>query len=220
MSRNTRRLNFLRLLVPFAGLLCWPVQASLASDPITAEGQLLVKALDDMDVEHLWLARRRVHWKTGDPYGPPPTDGKPHTHCSAFVAAFCQRHDIYILRPPEHSETLLANAQYDWLENKGTDAGWKPAAGPVEAQQLANQGMVVVAVYKESDPRRHGHIAIIRPSTRSQDSILANGPQVTQAGMDNFKSASLKTGFQHHRTAWVSGQIRYYAHEVKWAKTP
>jgi hypothetical protein len=169
-----------------------------------------------MDVEHLWLAKRRVHWKTGEAYGPPPNDGKPHTHCSSFVAAFCQRREIYILRPPEHSATMLANAQYDWLKSKGNQFGWTPVNGPLEAQQQANRGLVVVAVYKERDPKRHGHIAIIRPSNRSDASIIANGPQITQAGMDNYKSTSLKEGFKHHRTAWVGGEIRYYAHEVRW----
>src|SRR6516225_2476486 len=119
---------------------------------ITAEGQQLAKALDDMKVESLWLARNRVHWKTGEPYGEAPTDGKPHTHCSAFAAAFCYRHGIYILRPPEHSATMLANAQYDWLRSEGRDKGWTPVDGPIEAQRLANQGMVVVASFKDRDP--------------------------------------------------------------------
>src|SRR5262249_27831389 len=121
-----------------------------------------------------------------------------------------------ILRPPEHSATMLANAQYDWLATKGSELGWTPANGSLEAQQLANRGLVVVAVYKERDPKRHGHIAVVRPSNRSDASIVANGPQITQAGMDNYKSASLKEGFKHHRSAWSSREIRFYAHEAKW----
>src|SRR5262249_42710024 len=119
------------------------VTGQIASAEISAEGRHLAQALDDMNVDRLWLARQRVHWKTGEPYGEQPTDGKPHTHCSAFVAAFCYRHGIYILRPPEHSPTYLANAQYDWLRSEtGQKAGWRPVEGPVEAQRLANQGLI------------------------------------------------------------------------------
>lgn len=183
---------------------------------ITADGQKLARALDNMKVETLWLARQKVHWKTGEPYGEPPSDGKPHTHCSAFAAAFCYRHGVYILRPPEHSATMLANAQYDWLAGEGRNKGWSPVEGPVEAQRLANRGQIVVAVYKEADPRRHGHIAVVRPSTKSEAAILADGPQIAQAGMDNYNNASLREGFKHHRGAWASGQIRFFAHAVDW----
>jgi hypothetical protein len=188
----------------------------LASAEMAPEAQRLAKDLDGMNVDRLWLSRHRVHWKTGEPYGPAPTDGKSHTHCSAFVAAFCYRHGLYILRPPEHSTTFLANAQYDWLQSDaGQKAGWQPVLGPMEAQRLANQGMVVVAAFKESDPKKHGHIAIVRPSTKSDSAILAEGPQIIQAGMDNYQSASLQEGFKHHRGAWPTGQIRFFSHDLK-----
>ena len=54
---------------------------------ITAEGHKLAKFLDGMDVKHLWLAKHAVKWETGEPLDKPITDGKAHTHCSAFVAA-------------------------------------------------------------------------------------------------------------------------------------
>jgi hypothetical protein len=188
-----------------------PWRGLLASE-VTVEGQQLAKAIDDMNVEKLWLAKNRVHWKSGEAYGEPPTDGKAHTHCSAFVAAFCYRHGIYILRPPEHSATMLANAQYDWLNGEGQKKGWTSVSGASEAQRLANQGMVVVAALKEDDPRKHGHIAIIRPDPKSESAIVSEGPQIAQAGMDNYNSASLKEGFKHHRGAWAGQQVRYFAH--------
>jgi len=196
------------------GLLLLAGHATSAE--ITTEGQQLARALDDMSVDRLWLARHRVHWKTGEPYGPAPTDGKSHTHCSAFVAAFCYNHGIYILRPPEHSTTFLANAQYDWLRSEeGRKAGWQPVEGPIDAQRLANRGLVVVAAFKESDPKKHGHIAIVRPYAKSDSEILAEGPQIIQAGMDNYQSASLQEGFKHHRGAWSGSQIRFFSHELK-----
>ena len=92
---------------------------------------------------------------------------------------------IYLLRPPEHPTVLLANAQYDWLFKSGKEQGWTQVPDGHRAQHLANEGYLVVAVYKESDPKHHGHIAIVRPSTKSDELIDAEGPQITQAGAHN-----------------------------------
>lgn len=180
---------------------------------ISPAGHRLAKVLDQMDVEHRWLSGKYVKWRTGEPLDKPVTDGKLHSHCSAFVAAAAAELGIYILRPPQHSSTLLANAQYDWLGGEGRKEGWTPVATALEAQQLANQGSLVVAVYRESD-KKPGHIAIIRPSTKGEAKIREEGPQITQAGMDNRVSTSLMEGFKHHRAAFHGGHIRYFAHPV------
>ena len=179
---------------------------------ITPAGQHLAEALDQMDVEHRWLAGKHVKWRTGETLDKPVNDGKSHTHCSAFVAAAAEKLGIYILRPPQHSASLLANAQYDWLGGEGRKGGWMPVGNGLDAQQLANRGYLVVAVYKESNPKTPGHIAIVRPSTKSEAKIREEGPQIIQAGKDNHASTSLKEGFKHHRAAFRDGQIRYFAH--------
>jgi hypothetical protein len=69
MRKPYRTLGLIALLL---------LTSHVASAEITAEGRQLAKALDDMNVGRLWLARHRVHWKTGEPYGPAPTDGKSH----------------------------------------------------------------------------------------------------------------------------------------------
>ena len=167
-----------------------------------------------MDVQHRWLPGKTVNWKTGEPLSDkPPTKG--HTHCSAFAAEACRRLGIYLLHPPEHSTVLLANAQYDWLGDAGKKEGWTPVADGAQAQQLANSGEIVVAVYKESDPKRHGHIAIVRPSEKSKELIAAEGPQVIQAGMTNAASTSLREGFKHHPDAFAKQKIRFFAHKVE-----
>jgi hypothetical protein len=122
---------------------------------------------------------------------------------------------IYLLRPPQHSTTLLANAQYDWLFASGKSEGWFPVNGPYQAQHYANSGYVVVATYKEHDPKRPGHIAIIRPSTKSAQQIAAEGPQVIQAGGHNKTSTTLRYGFGNHPDAWGKQQVRYFAHTVE-----
>jgi hypothetical protein len=107
---------------------------------------------------------------------------------------------------------LLANAQFDWLPKEGKEKGWTPVPDGVAAQDLANRGNVVVAVYQNHDPKKSGHIAIIRPGMKTPEQIAAEGPDVIQAGGTNFNSASLKRGFANHPDAFPKGEIRFYAH--------
>jgi hypothetical protein len=187
---------------------------TVRSDEISPAGHKLAKFYDSLGVDKLWLAKRYVKWESGEPLDKKVTDGKPHTHCSAFVAAACKRLDVYILRPPEHSAQFLANAQHDWLAGPGKERGWIPVAGPWNAQKRANAGDLVVAVYKEADPTRHGHIALVRPSAKIASKVAESGPQIIQAGMENHVDASLKEGFKHHPAAWAKREVRFYAHKV------
>ena len=144
---------------------------------------------------------------------------KDETHCSAFAAAAADSLGIYLLHPPEHSHVLLANAQYDWLpSDAGRKAGWRTVESPVEAQQLANHGEFVVAVYKNPDATAAGHIAVVRPRAESEGEIRAKGPQITQAGFTNYRSNDLMVGFDHHPGAWKPygrGGVKFYAHAVE-----
>ena len=90
---------------------------------------------------------------------------KSDTHCSAFVASVAKRLAIYVLRPPDHSAVLLANAQMGWLGSAAAaGAGWRPLPDPAAAQTRANQGDLVLAAFENPDPDMPGHIAIVRPS--------------------------------------------------------
>jgi hypothetical protein len=201
-------------VMALAGAL--PLSQPAPGAEITTEGKQLARVLDRLDVEHLWLSKRYVNWKTGEPLDRPVTDGKPHTHCSQFVAAACMKLGVYILRPPEHSATLLANAQFDWLGRAGKQKGWFAVQTADRAQRLANRGYLVVAAYKSRDPKKSGHIAIVRPNRKGEDQVADEGPQVIQAGMTNYRSTSLKQGFKAHPTAWAKKRVRFYAHSLKW----
>ncbi len=173
----------------------------------------MLQFLDSLEVEKHWLPGVHVNWKTGDPDDP---NKKSSTHCSAFAAAVCDRLGIYLLRPPEHSTTLLANAQYEWLQtDKARDKGWSLVASGIEAQRLANQGLVVLAVCKNPDDKKPGHIAIIRPSTKDMKTILAEGPDITQAGRANANCTSLKNGFKNHKGAFEQDEIRFFVFKAK-----
>ena len=169
-----------------------------------------------MDVLKHWLPRVRfVKWETGDPIkeSPPATSG--HTHCSAFVAAACFRLDIYILRPPEHSASFLASAQQEWLNSQaGIDKGWSRVDNALEAQNLANLGNLVVASWANPVPKKSGHIAIVRPSTWSEEQVAQDGPEIIQAGGTNYISTSVKQGFRGHPKAFENNEIQYHMHAL------
>src|ERR1700676_1137533 len=99
-------------------LLLMAVGAVRAQE-ITSVGKHLVEVLDSMEVEKHWLAGEKVDWRTGKP---DPKAPKCATHCSAFVAAVAAQLGVYIQRPPEHSQVLLANSQQRWLEKEGCAA--------------------------------------------------------------------------------------------------
>jgi hypothetical protein len=119
-----------------------------------------------------------------------------------------------LLRPPDHGQLLLANAQAEWLQSdKGREAGWSAVSDMREAQRLANEGQLVLAVYP--NPHRHapGHVAIVRPSRRSLETLENDGPELTQAGKRNYNRVNARVGFANHPGAFPDG-IRYYAHAI------
>ena len=77
-----------------------------------------------------------------------------------------------------------------------------------------NQGWLVLACYVSPEPELPGHIAIVRPAALSRRRIDSQGPQITQAGVKNYRSASLAEGFRHHPDAWRERAVKFYAHPV------
>src|ERR1700723_1640233 len=75
---------------------------------ITPEGYRLADIIDSMHVEELWQAHEHVDWETGKPDKAANYEGPGKaTHCSAFSAALGERLNVYMLRPPDHSQILL-----------------------------------------------------------------------------------------------------------------
>lgn len=206
-----------------AALVAVPVRAVASSccGPINAAGRRLATFLDGTGVDHLWLAGFRVNWETGAPVATW-DDGRKHTHCSVFVASAAMRLGIYILRPPQHSAVLLANAQMRWLGTLEAIAkGWQLVADVSAAQARANRGDLVVAAFENPDPNESGHIAIVRPSEIDAATLAVDGPYVTQAGGHNSIAEPLARGFHNHPGAWLpggTGSLRFFAHTVDWAE--
>jgi hypothetical protein len=196
--------------------LAAPAGAQSCCGAVTPDAARLVQRLDASGVDHLWLPYKHVNWETGatvdDPLAKPAA-----THCSAFVASFAKQLGVYILRPPEHSDILRANAQMRWLSSDGPAAGWRPLPDAASAQASANQGNLVVAVFENVDRHKAGHIAFIRPGTPDAARLAAVGPDVTQAGAVNAIAMPARQAFSHHSGAWPD-QIRYFEHAVAWAR--
>ena len=185
-----------------------------AATPASDLSTKVFAIIDAMDVESKWPAGVHVDWLTGIPDGKPiKTEGK-HTHCSAFVAAAAKALGIYVLRPPEHSAKLLANAQNEWLLTDGASQGCVQLKDMTEAQDKANEGYLVLAAYHNHKDDKPGHIAIIRPGNKDAAALAAEGPDVTQAGGTNFRVATLVRGFAGHPKAWANQEILYFAHAV------
>lgn len=148
--------------------------------PISPAGHRLETLLDRMEVESRWLAEEHVNWETGRPDKGPDYDGPGRsTHCSAFAAAVGKRLGVYMLRPPDHGQVLLANAQAEWFHTqRGREAGWRAVPGPRQAQTLTNEGSLVVIVYESQNPHKPGHIAIVRPDLRPLRLLEENGPSI------------------------------------------
>ena len=182
---------------------------------ITPAGQGLEEQLNSMNVESLWLAHEHINWETGEPDRGGEYEGpNKHTHCSAFAAASAKKFGVYLLRPPDHGQELLANAQAGWLASSAArDKGWRPVSGDQEAQSLANRGELVLVVFANPDSHEPGHIAIVRPAEKSAATLQRNGPQIIQAGNHNHSSISVRVGFSSHAGAWPGG-VKYYAHSL------
>lgn len=175
-----------------------------------------------MHVDQLWQAHEHVNWETGEADRPADYEGPGKaTHCSAFAAAVGKRLGVYMLRPPEHSQILLASAQTAWFQSDGgVREGWRPLDGADrmrQAQEHANQGDLVVIAYQSPNPHKPGHIVIVRPSAKSAEGLSTEGPEIAMAGTKNYSDYIAAKSFLSHRDAWPDG-VRYYWRPVDWSK--
>lgn len=207
--------------------VCFIFLSSVCAAEITPAGRKLAKKLSAMNVERLWQAEHYVNWETGKSISPKDTKDRTFSsHCSAFVAAFCTKNGIPILRPLKanespktapngliHSEELLSNAQFDWLKDHGKMHNWTRVDDALSAQHRANRGELVVVTFKAVDKTKPGHIAIVMPWEKTDEEIKKAGSEIIQAGKANYDHTTLQEGFKHHAGAWPNG-VRFYAHPL------
>lgn len=187
---------------------CTPVVAA----PVSPRALAVERQLSVLDVVGRWQAGIHVDWRTGLPDGADERLPGRHTHCSAFVAAAAAALGIYILRPPQHGQVLLANAQNEWLMSEGAAAGWRPLPDGAAAQDYADRGYLVVASYHSRSDETPGHIAIVLPGTKSSAVLAAEGPDVMEASTVNAAHIALRDGFAGHPGAFDDDRILFFAH--------
>jgi hypothetical protein len=200
------------------------------SGTISDGGERLRVFIDGTHVETRWIANYHIVWQTGQRNGPAEGGPAHHTHCSAYVAAVALYLDIYILRPPNHPELRLANAQVTWLGGgnesgpTASESGWRALGvsgddGILDAAIIAaNAGKLVVAGYFQpptvqpdgTSVQGAGHIVVVRPQASFPSD---EGPQVVTAGVQNFKSASMQFAFGDHPLAWPNN-IQIFVHDT------
>ncbi len=192
---------------------------------LTAGGYRLMAFIDGFPIDTQWLTGHRIVWQTGQQNGPDGIGPSDHTHCSAFVAALALDLNIYILRPPNHGQELLADAQMAWLGGGASsgptaaESGWRSlgsASGSgvlAAAVDAANQGKLVFAGYNQppvGGVQRSGHVVAVRPQTTIDAEA---GPQVVMAGTNNWRAISMRSAFESHAGAWPDG-ITVYVHDT------
>ena len=198
-----------------------PATAIPCCTVVSPEGRHLDAIIDSMHVNELWQAKVHINWETGIQDEPSSTSGPDRaTHCSSFSAALGKKLGIYMLRPPDHPQQLLASAQARWFRTpEASKDGWTPVANATEAQGLANKGELVVVIYESPDAHRPGHVAIVRPGPVTPAEMDEHGVRTAQAGALNFSSGYAKISFAKHEGAWPNG-VRYYAHPIDWSTIP
>jgi hypothetical protein len=190
-----------------------------------AGGPRLADFLDELPILTRWQAGHTVVWPTGPQDGPEQPNPSHHTHCSAFAAAVAMYLDFYLLRPPNHGQTLLANAQTQWLSGEGSFSGPTAAAADWTALgmsgdpgalaaclEAATKGQLVLACYEATSPTP-GHVAIVRPGKEGNTTVPSDGPEVIMAGDHNYTAISMRRAFSNHPDAWPDN-IALFAHDT------
>jgi hypothetical protein len=205
---------------------------ALSSSYPPAGGARLNEFLDGLPILTRWLPGHRIVWQTGQQSGPKQIPASHHTHCRAFAAAVALYLDIYLLRPPQHGQAKLANAQTFWLSGEESfpgigsagDNGWTtlgmsgdPGA-PAACQQAANAGRLVLVCYAAPVPT-HRHVAIVRSRADESADIPPDGPDVIMAGAHNYRSTSMRHAFKNHPQAWPDN-LALFAHDTPLQRDP
>ncbi|HPO98849.1 MAG TPA: peptidoglycan-binding domain-containing protein, partial [Bacillota bacterium] len=103
------------------------------------------------------------------------------------------------------SYELNANAIADWLREHGEKYGWVKVTAE-EAQMAANRGEPAITVWKNPNPKRSGHVQVVRPSDKPFDST--KGVRVAQAGRVNFNY-----GYSLKAYSGKNPKLEYYIHK-------
>jgi len=209
-------------------LLAVLITHSLQAGEISPRGLALQRFLIHERVDSLWLPGHYVDWKSGKNIDPSPGEIKrlrlyKTSHCSSYVAAVSMKMGVTMLNPETSPEGnyLLANHQNEWLNSEaGKKAGWNLATEK-DAENLANEGKLVIASVENPNHEKSGHIAIVVPDAEiTPEQITTQGPTISQAGSPsspvpngNSLHTSTVNGFYHHAHGDLK-MIQFFYHDI------
>ncbi|MBD2770152.1 hypothetical protein IC235_19875 [Hymenobacter sp. BT664] len=148
------------------------------------------------------------------------------TFCNIYAHDYCHLADVYLPRvwwrakaltqlvqgqrlPASYGTTVEeynVNSLYNWLEEFGTDFGWRRTTSLTELQQAANLGQVGIICAQRTNLNAPGHIVAVVPETESHKASRQGGqvsvPLQSQAGAINFRYGG--------RGWWTGAQFRRF----------
>jgi len=145
--------------------------ALVSCDGLTGNGLALCQLINGLNPAGNWPKGVHVNALSGmQDRATDTVQVSTETHCSSFVAAVAYNQGIYLLRPPQHKQSLLASDQFTWMWNQSVTnpapIPARPAAGGpatprpgwtnlgngdqamLDAQAYANRGFTVFASYR------------------------------------------------------------------------
>ena len=98
-------------------------------------------------------------------------------------------------------EEYNANSLYNWLEDFGSDFGWRRTISLTEMQHAANQGEVAIICAQRINLNASGHIAAVVPEKGLHHAVW-QGPRVTRP----LQSQAGATNFRYGGSTWWTGR--------------
>lgn len=120
-------------------------------------------------------------------------DFKPVIHADGSITTFCNQAIQYVCNSFGYSEFhgMSANEMISYMENYAH--GWITQDEP-NAQQRANQGVIVIAGHKK-DP--HGHVCLVVPGILEKSASFGRAvPKVLNIGKDVFIGKRISLAFR------------------------
>lgn len=173
--------------------VCWrppdnflvPAEPPFRNNEATRSREGLIAAVEQFRVEESFRYQKRD--VTGD--------GVDETFCNVFAIDVSRAMGCPL-------PFMRANELADWIEVKGPKKSFVPV--PAEkALQLVEAGCFVTAVRRNPDPKRSGHIVVLRPHGVVGSRVVEL--RCAQAGLRNFNDGPLKSAFPDRA-------VRLFAH--------
>lgn len=186
---------------------------------ITIGGQSLAVLFNQTNVEFLWKNKNAINWFNGQSIHDLSGELPKLNHSGAYIASVLRKLGIYILQPPQASQTLLENNQHDWLLEIGIiDYNYTYLGNNlnsrINAQKEANKGNIVIASYKNINEELPGNIAFVIPFLTDTTEITLNGCRVIQASFINYNSVFLKEAFSLFPNAFDNFLIDFFSYSI------